>query len=327
MTLRAHDMTETAQPPHRLNAWLAGAAFAIAGVQLVAAPLLLLPHSPWIAAALVAALSLTTPFTSALMHEAIHGRLAPSPRGNDRLGRALAACWGVAFDAMRFGHMSHHRFNRHALDRPDVIEPGASGLRARIDYYFGLLGGIYLREIGASLAMLLPRRVLEVLIARALASEEPEIAAMRGAMRRGLDRRLWRMRLDVTLAVALYVTAFALYGAYWPLLVLALALRGLIVSLMDNAPHYRTPATVGADAHNSRAGRLIARFLLNQNLHAVHHDRPELPWTALPRAFERSSGHYAGGYLALMLAQLRGPWRPPETASRQPSAERLVAAE
>jgi fatty acid desaturase len=84
-------------------------------------------------------------------------------------------------------------------------------------------------------------------------------------------------------------------------------MRAVIVSLQDNAPHYGTPATIGADAHNTRLPGWLAPLLLHQNLHDVHHKRPDLAWSALPAAFERAGGTYRGGYLAAVLRQLKGP--------------------
>ena len=86
-----------------------------------------------------------------------------------------------------------------------------------------------------------------------------------------------------------------------------MALRGLIVSLQDNVAHYDTPGVIGAPAHNSYASRLAALFMLNSNLHGVHHDQPEVPWNRLPRAFARAGGNYSGGYFTLLMRQFYGP--------------------
>ncbi len=302
-----------ATTPYRANALLTITAFALAACQLVLAPLIVLPQSPVLAGVLVVVLFLSTPFNSAVLHEAVHGRLITRSMQNDRVGRVLAICSGVAFDVLRFGHLSHHRFNRHALDRPDVIDPGQSRVYAAIRYYAHLLGGLYVSEILATLAMLLPRNVIDRLLRRAMAKDDPTLAILRRAASRGLDRRIARVRMDAVALVLLYGGAFYLYGAWWPLLLMGIILRGLIVSLQDNLPHYGTPAAIGASAHNATAPRWAALFMLNQNLHAVHHDRPELPWNALPDAVAPAERSHYGNYLALLVKQFRGP-RPPTTA-------------
>jgi fatty acid desaturase len=294
------------EAPYRVNAWLVALALAAAFFQLIVAPLFLLPQAPVSACLLVVLLSLTTPVSRALLHEAIHGRLVKPRVWNDRLGRALAIASGIAFDAIRFGHLAHHRFPRHALDRADVIAPGANRLIAVSRYYGGLLGGIYLREVLWAGILLLPRKTIERLTGNALKSDAT-MNVLQGAIRRNLDRRLARSRTDLLAVVAVYAGSLYLYGKWWPILLLGVMSRALIISLQDNVAHYGTPAEIGAAAHNSRASRWASLFILNQNLHGVHHDRPEIPWSQLPQAFEISGKRYAGGYLRLLARQFEGP--------------------
>ena len=101
-------------------------------------------------------------------------RLLAGPRRNDLVGRALAVTSGVAFDVLRFGHLAHHRFNRHAIDRPDVIPEGRGPVMARAAYYAHLLGGVWLAEAAATLLMLAPRPLLERLARKALSGEDRE---------------------------------------------------------------------------------------------------------------------------------------------------------
>jgi fatty acid desaturase len=300
-------MVEIASAPYRTNVRLAALTLAAVGLQFFVVPLFLLPQWPQLALAVVLLLSLSTPLSRALLHEAIHGRLAARRNWNDCLGRALSVGSGVAFDAIRFGHLAHHRFPRHELDRSDVIEPGRSRLWAIVNFYVGLLGGIHLREIGASGLMLLPRNLILSLSDRVLPRED-KLHVLHGAIRRSLDRRLMRARVDLFLIVAIHAVAFYLYGSFWFVLVAGIALRALIVSLQDNVAHYGTPALLGAPAHNSYAVRWASKFMLNTNLHGVHHERPELPWNALPQAPEAQE-HLAGSYANLLLRQFQGPRR------------------
>jgi fatty acid desaturase len=317
-------------PPYRINAWLAAAAFAVAALQLVIIPIVFLPEADVISVAVADVvaisvtllLSLTTPFIRALLHEAIHGRLVRTRYWNDRLGRALAICSGISFDAIRLGHMTHHRFPRHSLDRADIIEPGKTRIGASFKFYLGLFGWLYVREILSSMAMLLPRRAINWIAAYALAKDESS-AVLHGALRRGLDRRIGRIRFDSIMVILIYAGAFYLYGVWWPILLMSIALRGLIVSLQDNVAHYGTPAIVGAAAHNSQTLRWASLFMLNQNLHGVHHDQPEVPWNWLPGAFARAGGDYSGGYFTLLMKQFYGPLRPsaPMQIFRRPADE------
>jgi fatty acid desaturase len=298
-------------PPYRINILLTATAFAIAAIQLLVVPILLMPESgveaDLLAISIAVLLSLTTPFNRALLHEAIHGRLVRRRDWNTRLGRALAIGSGISFDAIRLGHMTHHRFPRHALDRADVIEPGMNPVAATIRFYLGLAGWLYVREILSSMLMLLPRHVINWVAANVMPEDEADGMLLHGALRRGLDRRLSRIRLDSALVILIYGGAFYLYGEWWPVLLLSIVLRGLIVSLQDNVAHYDTPAMVGAPAHNTRTARWAAAFMLNSNLHGVHHDQPEVPWNRLPGAFGHAGGSYSGGYFRLLAKQFRGP--------------------
>ncbi|MEP7030850.1 MAG: fatty acid desaturase [Pseudolabrys sp.] len=307
-------------PPYQLNLLLTAVAFVVAGIQLAVAPIILASQSGLSADALAFAVlllvPLTTPLSRALLHEAIHSRLARRKDWNVRFGRAIAISNGVAFDAMRLGHMTHHRFPRHSLDRADIIEPGKPWVTTASKFYLGLIGWLYVREILSSMVMLLPRRAIERIADFAMANDES--AMLHGALRRGLDRRIARIRLDSVLVVVVYTAAFYLYGEWWPVLLASLALRGLIVSLQDNVAHYDTPAVLGAPAHNTQAGRLARILMLNQNLHGVHHDRPDLPWHVLPDAFRSRGEGYAGGYFTLLMRQFYGPRRADGTAIALP---------
>ena len=59
---------------------------------------------------------LTTPIHWGLIHEGIHGLLLRDRRANERLARLLAIGLAMPFDAVRFGHLMHHRFTREPFD-------------------------------------------------------------------------------------------------------------------------------------------------------------------------------------------------------------------
>ena len=309
---------------HRLNAGLCVAALALSGAALFVVPLVVLPYSTAAAVALLATAVLATPFHGALLHEAIHGKLLAGERGNRTVGRALATCFGVAFEVVRYGHLAHHRFNRHALDRPDVLD-GDKPVAARIGYYINLLGGVYALEVLSTLASLLPRRVLLPRIGRLAAGGEPSLVAVVNGMQRAVaDVRLTRARFDCVIAIGLYGLAAFLYGAAWPLLVLVVGLRGIIISVFDNAPHYGTPPTSRAPVYNLRLPRWASVVMLNQNLHGMHHRRPGLSWQALPASFAADDAGYDGTFAGAVLRQFRGPL-PPTPMPAAAAAARPVA--
>ncbi len=118
---------------------------------------------------------------------------------------------------------------------------------------------------------------------------------------------LRRIRLEAALVLVLLVAAFHLYGEWWPVLVAALLGRAFLISFLDNAAHYDAPLADPAQGYDLRAPRLVRTLVLNANFHGTHHRWPNLPWSALPEAFERDGGRYHGRYLLWPWRQLRGP--------------------
>ncbi len=60
-------------------------------------------------------------------------------------------------------------------------------------------------------------------------------------------------------------------------------------------------------AYNLRLPPVLARGILNFNLHRVHHHHAGLPWTALPGAFADHDRRYDVGFFTALVRQLRGP--------------------
>ena len=268
--------------PARLNALLAALLLAAHGALLFALPFLLRHDPRWAwAAAAVAATSATL---WSLLHEAIHGLLAPLRRWNELLGRALGIAFGAPFAVLRAGHLLHHRYSRTARERTEVYDPArTTRLRAAPAYYLRLLGGMYLAECAATFAALLPARRLAA------------------------PRALAQLRVDSAAIALAWGTSFWLYGENSLLLAAAIALRAFLVSFADNAYHYGTALDAPRAAKNVRAPRWLQAALLNFTLHGVHHRHPGLPWTALPRAFAAARLDYDEGYGACLARQLGGP--------------------
>jgi fatty acid desaturase len=293
----------------RANAALLGVIAVAMLVQLVAWPFLLRQFGAsalWIAVPLV----VLTPMHWGLIHEAIHGHLWPGRRANEWLGRALAICFMLPFDAARFGHLMHHRYTRESFDRPDVHDGVTPPLLARVAYYAHLMGGLYLAEVVLPLLTLLPAPWVSRLVAKKLRSDEPTgqevqrlfVAFAGNAQRRALIRRDW------LLSLTLHAAAFYLYGSWWPVLVATMFLRGLWLSIADNLPHYDVQLDEQARARNFRAPAIWRPVLMNHHLHRLHHQHPTLPWTALPSLAvgDAAASDTDAGYFRAALRQFRG---------------------
>lgn len=236
----------------------------------------------------------------ALIHEAVHKMLLPTTHANDLAGRILSIGMGSSFHVLRFGHLMHHKLNRHwQSEYVDEMD-----WKSRVRYYWNLLAGLYFTEIAASfLLALIPNRHIPYVARRYFFQEQPDVAT--AGERFFLDKgNINYLRLDVIAIVALYAGAFALYGAEWMWLVGIIALRAFVISFMDNFYHYLTPED------NSRAGKEIvlpawvSRALLNSNFHETHHLHPNLPWHKLPELKPR---HEPEPFLKSALIQFSGP--------------------
>lgn len=282
--------TPARKPDLRANTALIAVATLALAYQLFGLPLLLrAAGGPTFAlmASLVPVV-LATPIHWGLIHEGIHGQLLRSRRANEIVARLLAIGMAMPFDAVRFGHLMHHRFTREAFDRPDVDDAHGPRWLRRLAWYVRLLGGLYVGELLVPLLAFLPVRLARTLVARGVgtpgerASAE-DVQVQRLFVNHATDpQKRRRARRDWLCSLALYACAFALYGKAWPVLAAAMFARGLWLSLADNLPHYGVALDEPGRSRDFRVPRVIGLMLMNHHLHRQHHLYPTLPWVALP---------------------------------------------
>ncbi|HEV2321694.1 MAG TPA: fatty acid desaturase [Gammaproteobacteria bacterium] len=288
-----------------LNALLTALCLALGLLTLWVLPLLL-PQHPLAALSLVAVALFTTTWWS-VIHEAIHGLLFPDRRLNNAAGRVLAILFGLPFQPVAFGHLFHHRQNRSRLDRAEVYPQTGPRLRAMLDYYARLLGGLYLAESALSLLVWLPRPRLMRLVARRFDAADLGVEG-RLLQRMLLDPAALRsIRFDAAGVLFCLGSSLWLYGRHAWLLLIQLLARGLLLSIMDNAYHYGTPLDAPRYALNLGLPKPLSAAILHFNLHRQHHLHPAASWRRLPRLFAEANDCYDGSYPSLALRQLRGP--------------------
>ena len=276
--------------------------------QLFILPILLLPVTGWWGLTVLPLLFTTTTYW-ALLHEAFHRVLHPNPAVNDWTGRVMAILFGAPYRVLRVGHLSHHRLNGMACDRPEAFDPTrqSRGMAAAV-FYPRLLFGLYMAELLSSLQAFLPRPVAERIVRRAFYGDDPQArGTAEMAVRRIIGRGLWEVRADSALIVAVYGLALYGYGENWPWLAAVILGRGVAISTMDNAFHYGGPLGNSRQAYNLRLPGWASRLILHFNLHRIHHCHPTLPWQALPAAFGAHRETYDDSLPKALLRQLRGP--------------------
>lgn len=303
--IKAPDQIAERQPiPKYLNLFfmvvvLGGTLFQLYGMPVVMrklgmrATILLLP------------IMLLQPLHWGLLHEGIHAQLFPNRRANEFWARMLSVLLGVPFDCTRFAHLVHHRFPRHAYDRPDVYAGSAPYAFAWIAYRMRLFGGVYLIELIAPLAACVPVSIGVRMMARAIPIVEPGDAQIRRlyiSLALNVAKRQ-RTRRAFAITLALYTASAWLYGAWWPVLLAAMYLRGLWHSLADNAPHHAVPLVKPSRARNYRVPPGVNLLLMNHNLHLTHHLHPKVPWTALHAVSQIIGERPTGNYFRAALSQ------------------------
>lgn len=299
--------------PVRLNAALVAACVALNVWQLWVLPVWFLPRSPWWALTLIPGVLLTNGYW-ALLHEGIHRNLHPHRAVNDALARLAFVLFGAPYAVIATAHLLHHRHSRTSreyveLYDPDKVAPGA----ARFDYYFNLLGGLYLMEVASLFVMLLPRR-----LARAAADRLDQPGRLTGDVLRYVvsSSRFPGARRDAWAILIAWGAAFALYGAQAWILALALYGRAVLISVGDYIYHYDTPTGDPKHGLNAAAPRWLHAMLLNFNCHGVHHQHPAMPWPMLAR-YVPACGGYGPSWFLLMARQFAGPrWLRPRPYPR-----------
>lgn len=273
-------------------------------LQLFVLPLWLLPQDPRWGWLLLPMAALTLPLW-ALVHDCFHGSFSPRPQVNGRVGRVLAVGFGAPYQLLRTGHLLHHKYNRGPRDRSEVYDDArGSWLGMAPSYYFRLLGGLYFYELLAVPLLCLPRAWVAGAIRR-VSGPDNVVEHMGGMLLR--PKVLREMRQDALAVMLLLALSAWCYGAHAWMLVLALAGRGLVISMHDNSYHYDTPLEGAPDALTLRLPALLSPLVLNFNFHDTHHRHPQLGWRELPAAHRRDGGRFDIAFGTALLRQLRGP--------------------
>jgi fatty acid desaturase len=269
------------------------------------------------AACLLLPIMLLQPLHWGLIHEAIHRRLLRRRRTGEFWARLLSIAHWLPFDATRFCHLVHHRYSRHAYDRPDVHDARGAYALAWLRYRGRLLGGVYLGLLASPLIAFIPVSAGVRLMANSVPIREPGDAEVRrlfvSLVTNGRKRH--RTRLEFAAALALYGTSAWAYGAWWPVLLAAMGVRGLWHSLADNVAHHDVALDEPQRARNHALPPAFAPLLMNQHLHLTHHRHPTAPWVALVRINAAEEERPSDNYFRRALHQL-APAYPRGTASK-----------
>ena len=249
---------------------------------------------------------LVQPIHWGLLHEGVHARLFPGRRANEIFARVLSVTLGLPFDATRFSHLVHHRFPRHSYDRADQYDGHGPYILAWLGYRLRLFGGVYASELVSPLIAFLPKSLGERVMEVAIPIDEPDDPIVRrlfiSLLRNVAKRR--RTRNGFAMSLALYAASAWLYGAWWPMLLATMYVRGIWHSFADNVPHHGVALDARGRARNYTLPRMFRFLVMNHHLHLTHHLHPRVPWTALGAVSLREDERPTGNYFHAALCQM-----------------------
>jgi fatty acid desaturase len=266
--------------PERLN-WLILALSAVA----TAGCLWLVSHTPWwaaFAAAFAFALLNNTPFS--LMHEAVHGVGAATPRRNYLLGVLAGWMFPTSFSLQRAAHLGHHARNRTDRELYDYYLPGESRWLRNVWLYGGNLLGLYWFCIPLSNAL--------YLIATPFYRSRTFVERIAPAIGFGqyvhdiAELPPGRVRLEIALAFAYQGAMWWALGLRWEGWLFAHWLFALHWSSLQYVDHAWSPRHVTNGAWDLRVSAPAKLLALNYYYHLAHHRNPHAPWTHLPNLAE-----------------------------------------
>ena len=209
-----------------------------------------------------------------LQHETIHGHPTGSNALNAAIGFAPLSLW-LPYSIYRRSHRDHHatpRITDPQLDPESQYHAAPSGWRYRLARIEAALAARLLLGPPIRIGLFLVDEVR-----RAFATPRewardwlPHLAA--------LVPLFWWLD-HVGLSVSTYLIAFVYPGA--------------ALSLLRSFAEHRADSAADKRAAIVRRGGLLGLLFLNNNLHAVHHARPDLSWYRLPAYFRVHHAHFA----------------------------------
>ncbi len=263
--------------PERLN-WLILAASAIA----TSALLRLASHGPWWIVLLAsAAFAFVNNLPFALMHEAVHGVAANTPRRNYALGFLASCMFPTSFTMQQKAHLGHHLRNRTDTDLYDYYLPHQSRFVRNVWLYGGNLLGRYWCCIPLSNALYLlgtplyrSRTFIEKIAPRlGFGPHVRDIAELP-------PLRSW---IELACAFGYQALLWWALGFRWQGWLLAHWLFAMHWSALQYVDHAWSARDVAGGAWDLRVPAAVRWLTLNYQFHRAHHTHPALPWTQLPR--------------------------------------------
>ncbi|MFP5078572.1 fatty acid desaturase [Rhizobium sp. YIM 134829] len=222
--------------------------------------------------------SILVAWHSSLQHEVIHGHPTRSRRINDAIGWPPLSLW-LPYALYREAHLLHHR-DEHLTD--PIEDPESSYLTQEAWDRLGLVGRLLARWN----TTLFGRLTLGPLVMIANVLAEESLRLWRGEPGR---RRLWAVHAIGVVLVLSWVSVVCQMPLW--LYLIGFVYGGAALSRLRSYAEHRF-----ADRHEERTAivensSIFGLLFLYNNLHVLHHQRPAIPWYAIPRLYRRHRDH------------------------------------
>ena len=240
-------------------------------------------------------LVLATCWFTSLQHELIHGHPSRSPRLNRAMGLAPLAVW-YPYELYRRSHLAHHR--------DEVLtEPGIDPESNYLDEAAWQRLSPLLRPLWVAQRTVLGR----FLLGPVMVIVPTWIDIVRRPLHGDFSQtRSWIVHLALVAAMLFALDRYAGIGPLRYLLTIGYPALGL--AMLRSFYEHRPADDASHRVVINEAGLFWRILYLNNNYHAVHHERPDLPWHQVRRFYlahraevlARNGGFMIPGYLALV---------------------------
>ena len=243
----------------------------------------------------------TVALHGSLQHEVIHGHPTRNRLVNEVLVFPSLWLW-LPFDLYRDSHLEHHIDDRitDPFDDPESYFVS----QHQWDKLPAWQQGLYLVR-----NTVVGRLVLGPLMSCWSLWRNEFVRLARGDT---TNAGVWFRHLISVALVLLWLRSFDIP---LPEYIFLFAYPGLALTMLRSFLEHQTAEMPSNRTVVVKSGRLMGLLFLNNNLHALHHEQPALPWYLLPQVWQQTSadilqrngGYYYRGYLQIIKQYLFKP--------------------
>jgi len=210
---------------------------------------------------------------SSLQHEILHGHPTPWKSVNSFLASGPLSLW-LPYHVYERSHVDHHR--------AEVLADPANDPES---YYWTKEAWLELNPLARTLVRLQMTFVGRLLIGPAWNASRMavrEFAILRNNPREGLIN--WAAHVFGCAIILLWVVGVCKMSVWFYLF--CIVYPGTSLSLVRSFAEHRADKTEGELTAIVENARVFGVLFLFNNLHVVHHSRPDLPWYKIPACYK-----------------------------------------